>query len=44
MTYVIIGNPQYNALKESACNDNIIFDNAFNKKYYILSLIYMLKY
>ena len=33
ITCVIIGNPQYNELIASACNDNLIFDNAFNKKY-----------
>ena len=42
--YVIIGNPQYNIQIASACDDNLIFDNAFNNKYDILYLTYMLKY
>ena len=40
INYVILGNPwicaQDTALIKSACDDNIIFDNAFNKTYYIL--------
>ena len=41
--YVILGNPhvqdpllQDTALIKSVCDDHIIFDNAFNKTYYIL--------
>ena len=29
-------NPQDTALIKSACDDHIIFDNAFNKTYFIL--------
>ena len=36
INYVILGNPQDTALIKSACDDYIIFDNAFNKTYYIL--------
>ena len=41
INYVILGNPQDTAVLEhalikSACDDYIIFDNAFNKTYYIL--------
>ena len=32
ITYVIIGNPQYNALITLACDDHRIFANAFNTK------------
>ena len=39
ITYVIIGNPQASALIAAACDDHLIFENAFNKTYYILSLI-----
>ena len=35
INYVILRNPQDTALIKSACDDNIIFDNA-NKTYYIL--------
>ena len=31
-----IRSPQETALTESACDHHFIFDNAFNKKYYIL--------
>ena len=36
INYVILGNPQNTALIKSACDDSIIFDNTFNKTYYIL--------
>ena len=36
INYEIFGNPQDTAIIKSACDDNIIFDNAFNKTYYIL--------
>ena len=36
INYVMLVNPQYTALIKSACDDYIIFDNAFNKTYYIL--------
>ena len=33
ITYVIILNPQDSVLIESACDEHIILDNAFNKTY-----------
>ena len=36
INYVILGNPQDIALIKSVCDDHIIFDNDFNKTYYIL--------
>ena len=36
INYVILGNPQDTALIKSVCDDHIIFDNDFNKTYYIL--------
>ena len=36
INYVILGNPHDTALIKSACDVHIIFDNTFNKTYYIL--------